>query len=303
MNWLLISIGAIIAIGAISGFARGAVRIAVSLAATIVTIIVVFFASPYVSKAIMSLTPIDDIIEKQCLNVMARAITGEGPTEEAGLTEEQVRAFMAGAGVEEEQLAAAGITVKDIVEGKISGADLAELGISSGILAGKGNAEEEIKQSILEAEIPRQTQIAAIEGADLPQVFKDLLLSNNNNEVYKSLGVSSFAEYISKYLAKLIVGIISFLLTFLVVTIVVRAIVFALDVVAELPVLGILNRLAGVGVGVIISLIVISFVFIVITMLYTTSIGKMLMEMIAESEFLSFLYNHNYVMKIATLFR
>ena len=71
MNWLLISVSVIIGIGAIVGFARGAVRIAVSLLATVLTLVVVFFATPYVSKAIMSFTPLDDMIEEQCLKTMA----------------------------------------------------------------------------------------------------------------------------------------------------------------------------------------------------------------------------------------
>lgn len=302
MNWLLISVSVIIGIGAIVGFARGALRIAVSLLATILTMVVVFLATPYVSKAIMSFTPLDDMIESQCLNAMAGAVTGQAASG-TGLTEEQVRAFLEGAGVAEEQLAAAGITVEDIVNGNVSGADLEQYGISSRILEGQGHVDDEIQQSILDAEVPRQLQIAAIEGADLPEAFKNLLLSNNNSEVYKNLGVTTFAEYLSKYLAKMIIGILAFLGTFLIVTIVVRAVVFALDIVSELPVLGILNRLAGVGVGVLIALIVISFIFIIITLLYTTSVGKMLMEMINQNEFLSFLYNHNYVMKIATAFR
>lgn len=302
MNWLLICVSIIIGIGAIAGFAKGAVRIAVSLLATILTLVIVFFATPYVSKAIMSFTPLDDMIEEQCLKTIAGAVGG-GVSSGTGLTEEQVRAFLEGAGVAEEQLAAAGITVEDIVNGKVSGADLEQYGISSHILEGKGHVDEEVKQSILDAEVPRQLQISAIEGADIPDVFKDLLLSNNNSEVYSSLGVTTFAEYLSKYLAKLIIGILAFLGTFLIVTIVVRAVVFALDIVSELPMLGILNRLAGVGVGVVISLIVVSFIFIIITLLYTTSVGKMLMGMINDNEFLSFLYNHNYVLKIATIFR
>lgn len=302
MNWLLISVVGIIAVGAVVGFARGAVRIAVSLIATVLTMVVVFFAVPYVSKAIISLTPVDDIIEEHCLNLMAGAVT-QKIDEGTGFTEEQVRSFLDGAGVSEEQLAAAGITIEDIVNGKVSAEKLKEYGISSGVLAGKNGNKEKITQSILDAEVPRQTQIAAIEGADLPEVFKELLLSNNNSEIYKSLGVNTFAEYVSKYLARLIVGILAFLLTFVVVTIVVRAIVFALDIVAELPVLGILNRLAGIIIGIVISLIIVSFIFIIITMLYTTSVGKSMMQMIRGDEFLSFLYDHNYVMKIATMFR
>lgn len=300
MNWLLIGTVGIILIGAIVGFVRGALRIAVSLAATILTMAVVFFVSPYVSKAIYSMTPLDEMIEEQCLSTMSRAFKG-GNAKEAGLTEEQVRAMLAGAGVSEEELEAAGITVEDIVNGDVSGDDLAEYGISAGILS--GHTQEQVEQSIMDAEIPRQLQITAIESADIPDVFKELLLSNNNNEVYQALGVTTFAEYISKYLAKLLIGIISYLGTFVIITIVVRAVVFALDIVTELPGLGILNRLAGVFVGGTISLIIIGFIFVIITLLYTTSLGKLMMEMIMQDEFLTFLYENNLVMKIITMFR
>ena len=43
VNILLVIVGGIIAIGAIVGFAKGAVRIAVSLGATILTLAVVYF--------------------------------------------------------------------------------------------------------------------------------------------------------------------------------------------------------------------------------------------------------------------
>lgn len=300
MNWLLMSVIGILAVGAVIGFAKGAIRIAVSLVATVLTVAVVFVATPYISKAIISLTPVDEMIEEQCLKAISKALDGE-ETEKIGFTEEQVRSMLAGAGVSEEELAAAGITVEDIVNGKVSGKDLAKHGISAGVLA--GHTQEEVKESLLDAEIPRQLQIEAIEMADLPEVFKDLLLSNNNSEVYQSLGVSTFVEYIGAYLAKLIIDIVAFLVTFIIVTIIVRAVVFALDFVSELPVLGILNRLAGILVGASISLIIVDFCFVIITLLYITPVGKSLMELVGKSEFLTFLYEHNFIMKMMTVFR
>ncbi|MGN0405367.1 MAG: CvpA family protein [Bariatricus sp.] len=299
MNWLLIVVAGILLLGVLVGFVRGAVRIAVSLVATLLTMAVVFVATPYVSKAVISLTPVDEMLEKQCTQTITKLLSGGQSTE--GLTEEQVRSILAGAGVTEEQLAAAGITVQDIVDGKVSGEDLAKYGISAGIL--EGHTQEKAAEILNDAEIPRQTQIAAIEAADIPDVFKELLLSNNNSEVYRALGANTFMEYISKYFAKLIIDIVSFLGTFLVVTIIVRAIVFALDFVTELPVLGILNRLAGMLVGGSVSLIIVGFIFVVITLLYTTEIGKVLMGMIREDEFLTLLYEHNYIMKLITVFR
>ena len=78
---------------------------------------------------------------------------------------------------------------------------------------------------------------------------------------------------------------------------------FALDVVTALPVLGILFLLAGVLVGATISFIIVGILFIVITLLYTTSIGKQSMGMIREDQILSFLYDNNIIMKIATMLR
>lgn len=300
MNVLFLTVCGIILIGALVGFTKGAVKVVVSLVATVLTLAIVFFATPYVSKAIVKMTPVDEMLEEQCVKMMSKIVDGDAP-KGAGLTEEQVRAALAGAGITDKELEEAGFTVEDIVSGEVSGKDLANAGISSGIL--KGHAKEEVKQSILEAEIPRQVQIAAIEASDFPEVFKELLLSNNNSEVYQRLGVTTFGAYVSKYLAKLIVDIGAFLVSFVVATIVIRAIVFSLDFVAELPVLGILNRLAGMAVGAAIALIIVEFIFIVITLVYSTSIGKMLMEMIDQNEFLSYLYANNYIMKIMTMFR
>ena len=74
VNILLVIVGGIIAIGAIVGFAKGAVRIAVSLGATILTLVVVYFATPYVSKAIYSLTPIDEMVEQQCIKTTIKEL-------------------------------------------------------------------------------------------------------------------------------------------------------------------------------------------------------------------------------------
>lgn len=299
MNWLLIVVGIIILIGALNGFAKGAIRILVSLVTTVATIVIVFYATPYVSQSIKALTPLDEVIEDLCLQTIENAAAGD--TSQTGLSETQVRAILQGAGVSEETLEAAGITVEDIVNGKVSDEALEEAGISSHIL--DGYAAEDTGIDIFEIDIPRNMQITVIENAEIPEIYKDLLLSNNNDEVYELLGVTTFAEYVGKYLSKIVVDILSFLLTFLIVTIVIRALVFALDFVSELPVLGILNRLSGLVVGSSLSLIIVWFGFVLITLVYATDTGKMLMSMIVENELLLFLYEVNPIMNMMTVLR
>ena len=295
MNWLLITVLAIIGIGILIGLVRGGLRIAVSLVATIATLIIVCFVSPYVTDAIIALTPAENIMESYCENVISDAMSGKKT--KTNLTEEQVRSIMKGAGVSEEELAAYGITVEGIMNGEVKGSDLEQFGISANILNGHA-ADTSEDFGIFSIDLPRDVQIAAIEKSVLPKVFKDLLLSNNNSEVYAKLGATNFGEYICKYFSHLFIGICSFFLTFLVATLVIRAIIFALDIITTLPGLGLLNRLAGMVLGGGVALIVVDVIFVAVTLLYMSTFGSMMLDMIAQSEILTFLYDNNIVMNL-----
>lgn len=298
MNWLLIVVIGIIVIGALVGLARGAVRISISLVAAIVTLIVVFFATPYVSKAIKDLTPVDEVVERQCFRMMTRLSGGDDKGE---LTEERVRYILAGSGISEETLESHGITVEDIVEGKVTAQDMADLGISTEIW--KGHMPAPDKDVLMEVEISRQDQIRLIEESRLPNIFKELLLSNNNNEVYERLGAVNFVDYLAKYMTDMILHLVAFLLTFLIVHIFMRAIIFALDFVAELPVLGFFNHLLGMGIGAIIGIMLVDLLLMALTLLFAAEVGGNLNRMVSDSELLTFLYNNNYLMKLATRLR
>lgn len=295
MNWMAIAVLAIILIGILVGLVRGGLRIAVSLVVTVLTLVIVCLVSPYVTDAIIALTPADEIMESYCEKIISNAMGGSGT--KVNLTEEQVRSILRGAGVSEEELAAVGITVEDIVNGEVDGEDLEQFGISPDILNGH-IAEKTESATIFSADLPREMQIAAIEHSVLPDIFKDLLLSNNNNKVYEKLGATNFGEYIGKYFSRLFIGICSFFLTFVVATLVIRAIVFALDIITTLPGLGLINRLVGMALGGGIALIVIDVIFVAITLLYMSTYAGMMLDMIAQSEFLTFLYDNNIVMDL-----
>lgn len=237
MNGLLIVVGVIVLIGAVNGFAKGAIKILVSLLATVLTIGLVFMVSPLVSEAFKTLTPMDERIETYLHDKIYAVIPLE------------------------------------------------------------------IKKEDPEKEIPRNTQITIIENAEIPDVFKELLLSNNNSEVYEVLGVTNFVDYVVEYLTKEIIDIVAFLVTFIIVSIVVRIVIVALDFVADLPVLGILNRMSGLAVGGMLSMIIVWLLFVVITLCYNTEVGKALMQMIMEDTLLQFLYDVNPIMKMMTILR
>ena len=303
MNWLLITVGVIFLVSIIVGICRGAIKIAVSLATTIVTLVLVFFATPYVAKAIEKYTPMDDVIKNQVISTMANAAVSQASGEESGgLSEESVRKVLEAAGVGEDLLSQYGITIEDLVNGNISKEDLAQYGISGNVLDGLDSGQQTVEQAIEGAEIPREMQTQAIQQADLPNVFKSLLAVNNNSEIYQQLGVETFAQYVGSYLAKLIINIVAFLITFVLISIILRAIVFALDIVSSLPGVGIVNRLAGGVIGMVGAMVIVWTLYIIITLMYTTTVGKELFQMIQENQFLTMLYEYNPIMKLATIF-
>lgn len=304
MNWLLVTVMIIFLISIVVGAVRGAIKILVSLVTTLVTFLIVFFATPYVSDAIAKFTPLDEAIETQVSNAIANAAVSQlAGGSEGGMTADNVRRALGAAGLNEDTLAQYGITVEDIVNGNISKSELSKYGISGSVLDGLIGGQQAAAEKIEGAEIPREMQMEAIQNADLPDVFKNLLTVNNNSEIYKQLGVETFAQYVGGFMAKLFIDIVSFLCTFLLVTIILRAIVFALDIVADLPGIGAVNHLAGALMGAAGALVVVWLMFLVITLMFTTSIGKEMFRMIEASGFLQVLYDYNPVLKLATLFR
>ncbi len=310
MNVLLGIVGAVFLIGFFIGVYRGAIRIAVSIATTIVTLVVVCFASPYVAELVENYTPINEVIEEKVSSAITTAAltqlngSQENVSTSVGLTRERVEKVLKAAGVDEEDLAEHGISIDDIVNGNVTSQDLAKYGISSSVLGGvSGSSTDSDSTSLSDINIPSDIQGQAIEEADMPQIFKNLLQKNNNSDTYAELGVKSFAEYVGKYLSNLIIYLVSYIVTFLLVTLILRAIIFSLDIVADLPVLGFVNRLAGGVIGVLCAAIVIWIVFIIITLLYTTEAGKALYDAIQADPYLKALYDFNPILNIAIFFK
>ena len=304
MDFVVLGIGLIFLICVIVGIYKGAIKIAVSLVTTLLTLVIVFFATPFVADLIESKTPVDSMIKDQVMKTMASVASEQlAGAQEGGIDAEDVRKALEAAGVSEEKLEEYGISIDDIVNGEISSEQLAEYGISKNVLAGLGaEGSTGIEEALENADIPKDLQIKAIEMAELPEVFKSLLSDNNNDVIYEKLGVKTFAEYVGEFLSKLIIHIVAFLCTFLLVTIVLRAIIFALDIVSELPVLGFFNRLAGGVVGAAGGLIIIWLFFVVITLLYVTAFGREIYQVIQENAILNMLYENNPLMKLATNF-
>lgn len=136
-------------------------------------------------------------------------------------------------------------------------------------------------------------QRALIENMELPIQIKDALLENNNNEVYSVLGVDTFSQYIARYLANSIVNIIGFLVLFVVVFALLRIVAMWLDLVARLPILSGLNKIAGALLGGAEGLLLLWLLGLFVMIFAGTEPGRLLLRQIQDSVWLSFLYEHN----------
>ena len=240
MNVMLVLVALIFMLCVVDGLKRGFIKIVASLAATIVTIVLVIMLTPYVSNILGRVIPMESLITSNCMEVLYP---------ESNMSKNQ------------------------------------------------------FKELLPTIDMNREEQIGVIENSKLPKVFQELILENNNNEIYESLGVTSFGEYLVKYFAKLFINVISFLFTFLIVTLVLRTIIYMLGLISDLPIIGGVNRLAGGAVGLAKALIMVWVVFAVLTLMYDSKLGATCLQCIEDSEFLSYIYDHNLLMNFMVKFR
>ena len=140
---------------------------------------------------------------------------------------------------------------------------------------------------------PPSVQRSIIEGMELPGQLKDALLENNNSEVYEALGVNSFTHYVSRYLANGLINILSFFLLFVVVFGGLRVLSVSLNVVARLPIISGINRLAGAALGGAEGLFFVWIAGLLITLFSATAFGRLFLQQIEDNAWLTWLYDHN----------
>lgn len=173
--------------------------------------------------------------------------------------------------------------------------------ISNQLLGAEAESEEEdpVRQAqSKDEEIPVSLQTQLIENAPLPQSLKQSLLENNNSEIYKSLGVDKFSDYLAGYLAYSITNGVGFLLSFILATIIIKVILYAVNVLTALPGINLINAVGGLLLGAAQGILWIWVFFIIITVLCNTQIGRMLIQAVEGDAILSYLYDKNVLLQV-----
>ena len=154
------------------------------------------------------------------------------------------------------------------------------------------------QSSDLENETESSSQF--IDGLNLPEVLRRNIEKNNNTENYAELSVNTLTEYVSGYLARTIVNGLSYVLAYILATIGIRIVVYILNLIAGLPILKTANKLTGGLVGFVKGLVFIWILFLILTVLCSTEIGKTSLELIEKDSLLSVIYQYDPLIQIFT---
>lgn len=144
----------------------------------------------------------------------------------------------------------------------------------------------------------KNDQVLMIENMKLPDNIKEKLLENNNSEAYELLEVTGFHQYVGAYIANMIIHAMAYLISFVIVWTALKALTIALDLVTKLPLLHGINRLAGGVLGLVQGIVLTWVLFLLGTILCNGEMGQRFIELIYENQFLTLLYNYNFIMTI-----
>lgn len=132
--------------------------------------------------------------------------------------------------------------------------------------------------------------------ASMPEIISDILLEGEAKEIL----IDEINDYFSSQAANIIVNSISFFIAFAIIQVVLRTTVFTLDIIANLPIIKGINQYAGLALGLCEGVVWVWIFFLIVMFISTSEIGIIINEQIRDSEFLSYLYNNNYLYKIFT---
>ncbi|MBQ8999383.1 MAG: CvpA family protein [Clostridium sp.] len=117
-----------------------------------------------------------------------------------------------------------------------------------------------------------QDQIIS-EGVNwLPDFVSEVLIQNNNEAVYQTLGVQNVVDYISISITNIIVGLIAILITWVILKCVLAGAICKFGkAIASLPIISSLDHLGGFALGIIKGLVTLWIIALIIPFIMTSS--------------------------------
>ena len=297
INILEIAVAAVILLFAAAGYRKGFVKKLAAMVSLLVSVVLVSALLPWITAFLKENTPVYTMVEEQCRTVMEKQIgeamfsgaeksTGESSQADIyrNMGREEIKALMEANGYDgslldalsDEQLE----QYKEQYIQQYFGSDTTNSG------------ENENSGAVLLGNLTRIEQTELIENLPLPEFLQDILLDYNNEEGYQGLGVSTFQDYLVGFIATGILNVAAFLASVLIVHLLLWLSISALSILANLPVIRVVNRVTGLALGLLQALLVLWLAFLILSLVSGTGIG---ME---SSTWLNWLYQSNLFLEI-----
>jgi uncharacterized membrane protein required for colicin V production len=152
-------------------------------------------------------------------------------------------------------------------------------------------------EDIAKNAISPQAQIDVVNKLAIPKKLKDILIANNNTEVYKMMGVDGIGDYIGGVFATIAINVISFILVYFLISISLGIVVRVIDLISKLPVLHQINKMAGAILGSVIGVLIIWVVCTVFAVIMTVKVDSGIALVLDESSIGKFFFNTNPMMQ------
>lgn len=303
INILEIAVAVVILLFAAAGYRKGFVKKLAAMVSLLVSVVLVSALLPWITAFLKENTPVYTMIEEQCRTVMEKQIgealfsgaeksTGESSQAEIyrNMGREEMKALIEANGYDgslldalsDEQLE----QYKEQYIQQYFGSDTTDSGGS------------ENSGAFLLGNLTRIEQTELIENLPLPEFLQDILLDYNNEEGYQGLGVSTFQDYLVGFIATGILNVAAFLVSVLIVHLLLWLSISALSILTNLPVIRVVNRVAGLALGLLQALLVLWLAFLILSLVSGTGIGMQLMKMVESSNWLNWLYQSNLFLEI-----
>lgn len=293
MSILEIIVLAIVLLMAAAGWRKGFVRKLASIVSLVLSIVLVSVFLPYITDFLKNNTPVYDVVVKQCNQVLEQQVTswitsgstGNSQLEQyRNMSRDEIKALMEQNGYDSSMVDL--LTDQQIEEYK-------EQYIQQYVDQYLGGSQDTSSK-----QLSRIDQTEVIESLPLPESLKDMMLDYNNDEGYKSLGVSTFQDYVINYIATVILNLLAFVVSMIVVNILLRIILAALNIISKIPVIRFVNRLLGLALGLVEALFLLWVFFMILSMASGTELGLTLLNMVQRSQYLTLLYDSNLFMDV-----
>lgn len=283
MNWVLFSVIVLLAVFGFIGWKKGIIRIVVSLATLIITMLLAVFIAPVVCEAVKASTELDDNLQKMVYDVMMNQNFGSSKGETAGS--------------------------EDIPK------DVGELPEElKGIEADKGDMDKYVQQISDNAAAASVYAVQLIDKLNLTDNMKNqmkqMVSEQNirnmvaNNDIVKIIErtdgsvESVIAAVAAAKLADIIFSAIVYIIVFAVVFAILKIVVVFTNIVSRLPVIRQANKIGGLALGLVEGLIAVWILFVIITACGSMEWAVDAMADINSSGFLSMLYENDIILKM-----